>query len=164
MTQKTTYFLVVKLIKNNSVQCNAWGNAMHMGYFSALFALAKWVIIIVFLIVFPIAFEPQLFLKIASIKDNDIITMGTFVFVFALGSSVNRQNLSFCTNHALHCVLGCRGCRDSLSHCAHVLCPSHKRFVEIRFWWLPREKWKAAVYFQRSNNLAWTAVPHGICG
>ena len=71
MTQKTTYFLVVKLIKNNSVQCNAWGNAMHMGYFSALFALAKWVIIIVFLIVFPIAFEPQLFLKIASIKDND---------------------------------------------------------------------------------------------
>jgi hypothetical protein len=44
---------------------------MHMGYFSALFALAKWVIIIVFLIVFPIAFEPQLFLKIASIKDND---------------------------------------------------------------------------------------------
>ena len=43
---------------------------MHMGYFSALFALAKWVIIIVFLIVFPIAFEPQLFLKIASIKDN----------------------------------------------------------------------------------------------
>ena len=64
---------------------------MHMGYFSALFALAKWVIIIVFLIVFPIAFEPQLFLKIASIKDNDIITMGTFVFVFALGSSANRQ-------------------------------------------------------------------------
>ena len=89
--------IVVRLIKNNSVQCNAWGNAMHMGYFSALFALAKWVIIIVFLIVFPIAFEPQLFLKIASIKDNDN-NHGNFCFrVCTWIISEQTESLLICT-------------------------------------------------------------------